>query len=181
MLLFKDKDLTPFFPNLDTGKIDLSEFVRTLRGLGAQGMMNFSDFRSEVTGGDESLSWIVDSAGQKYPLYGNDTGQTLSGANIPSESAMGANTESELAIHGGAGNDTYIWGKEMGTTATTFFLQSIDGFRTGPIKESLFFPSNYENVTNTVVYITLFFACQISTCLLQNTCDHMLCAVFESA
>jgi Ca2+-binding RTX toxin-like protein len=89
----------------EAGKVDLSEFVRTLRGLDAQGMMNFYDFRSQVTGGDESLSWIVDSVGQQYFLYGNDTGQTLSGANIPSEWGMGGNTVSELAMYGGAGND----------------------------------------------------------------------------
>ena len=32
------------------------------------------------------------------------------------------------------------------------FLQFIDRFWTGPTGESLFFPANYENVTNTVVY-----------------------------
>ena len=113
------------------------------------------------------------NASVTYTLSDNVENLTLTGTSAingtgnASDNVLTGNSGAN-SLTGGAGNDTYIWGKEMGTTATTFFLQSIDGFRTGPIKESLFFPSNYENVTNTVVYITLFFACQISVRLLQN-------------
>ncbi|MCL4456177.1 MAG: hypothetical protein M1147_07430 [Nitrospirae bacterium] len=80
----------------ELGKTLLGEFSRTIRGFGAQEMVNYLNFRETFITQDPSLGWIIDSAGLPvYERQGTDNTEAVRG------SLIGGNGY----IAGGAGND----------------------------------------------------------------------------
>ena len=99
----------------DTGMENLTEFTRSLRGLNATEIMNFSDFCNEVAAGDQSIFDQAYYGGQVlYGTSGNDTLMGTSG----NDSLIGGAGDDYLyggyggtdVFDGGAGNDTCIGG-----------------------------------------------------------------------
>ncbi|MBI5587048.1 MAG: hypothetical protein HY889_01625 [Deltaproteobacteria bacterium] len=79
--------------NYDTGKQFLSEFSRILKGLNAEGITDFTNFRDYFASQSEDLAWTIDAAG-KYLISGTAGNDAFNAADINS------------ALTGGDGNDT---------------------------------------------------------------------------
>ncbi|MCL4456275.1 MAG: putative Ig domain-containing protein, partial [Nitrospirae bacterium] len=78
--------------NPETAKQTLGEFARTIRGFGAQEMMNYSEFRETLAAQDPELGRIIDTSG-KNAITGTAGNDTIFSA-----------TDAD-AIDGGDGND----------------------------------------------------------------------------
>ncbi|MEW6600510.1 MAG: calcium-binding protein, partial [Nitrospirota bacterium] len=92
----------------ESGKTDLGEFVRSLRGFQAEDMMNFSILRYTFASQGEELSWIVDSSG-KNMFIGTSGNDSLSGDNYAADALKG--NEGNDTLNGNSGNDT-LYGDE---------------------------------------------------------------------
>ncbi len=92
------------------GKILLSEFVRSIKGISVEDMTNYSEFRSALTSGDPSLNYIFDTAGL-VRVTGTSSDDTLyirDGANLVD---AGAGNDS---LQGYGGNIVYYYGRGSG-------------------------------------------------------------------
>jgi Ca2+-binding RTX toxin-like protein/LysM repeat protein len=102
----------------DQGKALLSEFSRTIRGFGAQEMVNYLSFRETFIMQDESLGWVIDAGG--LPVI-DGRGQGLFpwsshviGTNN-AEAVKGSLTEGDGFINGLVGSDV-IYGTSRNET-----------------------------------------------------------------
>ena len=75
------------------GKAALGEFARSLRGFGAENMVDYEGFRNTFAAYNEELGWIIDSGGKNI-IMGTVLNDSLSG------------TGKHDAIAGGEGSDT---------------------------------------------------------------------------
>ncbi|MFA6413553.1 MAG: calcium-binding protein, partial [Syntrophales bacterium] len=89
------------------GEQILSEFVRSLRGIQAEGAMNFEDFRDIFASQSDELAQIVDTAGRRA-MFGGSGDDTLN-ANW-ANSGYNAKSSLDNAIYGYGGNDSLIGG-----------------------------------------------------------------------
>ncbi|MFH2046816.1 MAG: hypothetical protein ABIK92_16925, partial [Pseudomonadota bacterium] len=92
----------------EQGKTLLSEFARTLRGIGAQDMVDYLSFRETFIMQDESLGWVIDSGG--LPLYDEKgEGQRTWSPHIEgtdnADAVKGSLIEGDGYINGLAGSD----------------------------------------------------------------------------
>ncbi|MEW6740894.1 MAG: calcium-binding protein [Nitrospirota bacterium] len=103
----------------EQGKQLLGEFSRTIRGFGAQEMMNYLNFRETFINIDPELGWIIDSAGlpiidlnveghNRYPHFEGIT---------DAEAIKGSVTWLGGALNGSLGNDVIY-----GTTISEFLI-----------------------------------------------------------
>ncbi|MBU1052985.1 MAG: hypothetical protein KKC46_04045 [Proteobacteria bacterium] len=109
---------TALASNPEQGKTLLSEFSRTLRGLGAQDMMDYLSFRETFIMQDESLGWVIDSGGLTvYDQKGE--GQRTWSPHIEgtdnADAVKGSLTEGDGYINGLAGSDV-IYGTSRNET-----------------------------------------------------------------
>jgi len=92
----------------DQGKALLSEFSRTLRGFGAQEMVNYLSFRETFIMQDESLGWVIDAGGLPV-IDGIGQGSAPLSQHVigmyTADAVKGSLTEGDGYINGLAGSD----------------------------------------------------------------------------
>ena len=87
----------------ESGKVRLSEFARTLRGLGLQDTVNYLSFRETFIQQDESLGFVIDSGGLPFRPQTNLYGHYL-GTN-QAEAMLRDPTRGDAFINGYSGAD----------------------------------------------------------------------------
>jgi len=104
--------------NPDQGKALLSEFSRTIRGFGAQEMVNYLSFRETFIMQDESLGWVIDTGGLPV-IDGRGQGLFPWSAHVigtnNADAVKGSLTEGDGYINGLVGSDV-IYGTSRNET-----------------------------------------------------------------
>ncbi len=101
----------------EKGRIILSEFARSLKGSGADQIVDYASFRSHFAAQGEDLSWLIDSAGLSI-LSGTENGETLRGRDVDEAIAGGGgndclySTGGRDALYGQGGNDILYGGSD---------------------------------------------------------------------
>jgi len=121
--------------NSITGKAFLEEFVRTIKGFNAEGMMNYSEFRQSLTNGDAAIDFIFETAGD-HKTFGTSGSENLfirSGADVVD------GKEGNDNIIGFGGHITYLYGKGSGNDSivNTDTFTNDDGYYTVLFGEGL--------------------------------------------
>lgn len=106
--------------NPDQGKALLSEFSRTIRGFGAQEMVNYLSFRETFIMQDESLGWVIDTGGLpvidgrgqglfpwSYHVIGTDNADAVKGSLAEGDGYINGLVGSDV-IYGTSRNETLI-------------------------------------------------------------------------
>jgi len=98
----------------EKGRVFLSEFARSLKGSGANEIIDYMSFRSHFAEQGEDLTWLIDSAGL-YVMSGTDNGETLRGRDVDEAIAGGDGNDSLYATAGndalyGQGGNDFLYG-----------------------------------------------------------------------